>query len=323
MATDLPSGRLVFFFSDVEGSTRLLTELGDRFAPLLGEQQRLVRHVFDAHDGAEVSTEGDSFFAVFRSPRDAVAAAAEIQRALAAHAWPPGGEFRVRIGLHLGQAILVGDDYVGIDVNRAARIANAAHGGQVVMSDETATAIAGELPDDVGIVDLGRHRLKDVGVERLWRLDIAGVVPGPGHLRTLEANPSNLPTEVTPLVDRKDAATVLEHAISDHALVTITGAGGIGKSRLAIHVARTLVTDFSDGVFHLDLAPIERTEMVVMELAILLGVRMPSSGDATDPLIEFLRDRRVLVVLETVDSTPASPPSSRARSSAARRPGSW
>ena len=304
MATDLPSGRLVFFFSDVEGSTRLLTGLGDRFAPLLGEQQRLVRDVFDARGGVEVSTEGDSFFAVFRLPLDAVTAAADIQRALAAHAWPPGGEFRVRIGLHLGQAILVGDDYVGIDVNRAARIANAANGGQVVMSDETAAAIAGDLPDDVAVVDLGRHRLKDVGVERLWRLEIAGVLAGSGPLRTLEANPSNLPAEVTPLVDRQDAATALRQAIADHALVTITGAGGIGKSRLAIHVARTLVTDFPDGVFHLDLAPIERTETVVMELAILLGVRMPTSGDATDPLIGFLRDRRVLLVLETADRHP-------------------
>ena len=247
MATDLPSGRLVFFFSDVEGSTRLLTELGDRFAPLLGEHQRLVRAAFEAHGGVEVSTEGDSFFAVFRSPRDAVAAAAEIQRALAAHAWPPGAEFRVRIGLHLGQAILAGDDYVGIDVNRAARIANAANGGQVVISDETAAAIAGELPDGVAIVDLSRHRLTDIGVERLWQLEIAGVVTSPSPLRTLEASPSNLPAEVTPLVDRQDEATALRQAIADHALVTVTGAGGIGKSRLAIHVARTLLTDLPDG----------------------------------------------------------------------------
>ena len=304
MATDLPSGRLVFFFSDVESSTRLLTDLGDRFAPLLGEEQRLIRAAFDAHGGVEVSTEGDSFFAVFRSPLHAVAAAADTQRALAAHAWPPGGEFRVRIGLHLGQAILVGADYVGIDVNRAARIANAANGGQVVVSDETAAAIAGGLPGGLALVDLGRHRLKDIGVERLWRLDIEGLAPRSGALRSLEAHPSNLPAEVTSLVDREAESIALQTALAEHALVTVTGAGGIGKSRLAIHVARALVADFPDGVFYLDLAPIDRVETVLTELAILLGVRMPPSGEVTDPIIESLRDRRVLLVLETADRNP-------------------
>ncbi|MBA2570628.1 MAG: adenylate/guanylate cyclase domain-containing protein, partial [Chloroflexi bacterium] len=161
VAADLPSGRLVFFFSDVEGSTRLLTDLGDRFPPLLGEHQRLVRASLADHGGIEISTEGDSFFAVFRSPVDAVAAAADSQRGLAAHAWPRGHEFRVRIGLHVGQAIVAGDDYVGIDVNRAARIAAAGNGGQVVLSDETADAVAGRLPVGLALLDLGRHRLRD------------------------------------------------------------------------------------------------------------------------------------------------------------------
>ena len=142
-ARELPSGRLVFFFSDVEGSTRLLTDLGGRYAPLLGEHQRLMRAAFEAHGGTEISTEGDSFFAVFRSALDAVAAAADAQRSLAAFDWPPGHAFRVRIGLHVGQAIVAGDNYVGIDINRAARISNAANGGQVVLSDEMADSVAG------------------------------------------------------------------------------------------------------------------------------------------------------------------------------------
>ncbi len=304
VAADLPSGRLVFFFSDVEGSTRLLSDLDDRFPALLGEHQRLVRASFEAHGGIEISTEGDSFFAVFRSPLDAVTAAANMQRGLAAHPWPPGHEFRVRIGLHVGQAIRAGDNYVGIDVNRAARIANAANGGQVVLSDETADAVRGDLPGGLTLLDLGRHRLRDIGVARLWQLEIDGLRTPSGPLRTLEAHPSNLPVEMTPLVDREDESMALQRLLADTSLVTVTGTGGIGKSRLAVHVARSLLADFPDGVFYLDLAPIDRIESVVTELAALLNVRISPRGDATDSLLEHLRDRRALLVLETADRQP-------------------
>jgi predicted ATPase/class 3 adenylate cyclase len=301
---DLPSGRLVFFFSDVEGSTRVLTELGDRFAALLGEHQRLVRGAFAAHDGVEISTEGDSFFAVFRAPVDAVAAAAAAQRSLAAHAWPVGNEFRIRVGLHVGRAILAGDNYVGIDVNRAARVANAANGGQVILSDEMADAVGGELPAGLALLDLGRHRLKDIGVARLWQLAIDGLPTPAGPLRSLEAHSTNLPLDATPLVDRAEETQALRRLIADNRLVAVTGTGGVGKSRLAVHVARSLVADFPDGVFYLDLAPIDRLETAVTELASLLNVRMPPSGDASDALLEHLRDRRTLLLLETADRHP-------------------
>lgn len=304
VAAALPNGRLVFFFSDVEGSTRLLTDLGGRFPPLLGEHQRLIRASFAAHGGIEISTEGDSFFAVFRSPLDAVTAAADAQRWLAANAWPPGHEFLVRIGLHVGQAILAGDNYVGIDVNRAARIANAANGGQVVLSDETSDAVAGELPAGLALVDLGRHRLRDIGVARLWQLEIDDLPTQSAPLRTLEAHPSNLPIETTSLVDREDESIALRRLIAESPLVTVTGTGGIGKSRLAVHVARKLVADFPDGVFFLDLAPIDRIETVMTDLAAVLDVRIPPSGQVIGSLLEHLRDRRALLVLDTADRHP-------------------
>ncbi len=304
LAAGLPSGRLAFFFSDVEGSTRLLADLGGRFAPLLSEHQRLVRSTFAAHGGTEISTEGDSFFAVFLSGLDAVAAAADARRGLAAYDWPPGHEFRVRVGIHVGQAIVAGDNYVGIDINRAARIANAANGGQVVLSDEASRSVVGTLPADLRLLDLGRHRLKDIGVERLWQLEIEGVETRTGSLRSIEAHPSNLPIQTSLLVDREDEVVALRRLIGESPLVTVTGAGGIGKSRLAIEAARALLPEYPDGVFYLDLAPIDQLETVVTELAAVIDVRMPPSGDLADSLLEHLRDRRVLLVLETADRHP-------------------
>jgi len=303
-AARLPSGRLVFFFSDVESSTRLLTDLGDRFASLLGEHQRLMRAAFEAHGGTEISTEGDSFFAVFDSALDAVTAAADAQRSLAAFKWPPGHEFRVRMGIHVGQAILAGDNYVGIDINRAARIANAANGAQVILSDEISEAVAGKMPANLTLLDLGRHRLKDVGVARLWQLQIDGLQVRSSPLRTLEAHPSNLPAQTTSLVDREAEQVALRRLIVDGPLVTVTGAGGIGKSRLAVEVARAALPDYPDGVFYLDLASIDRIETAITELAMLMDVRIPPSGDISDVLLEYLRNRRVLWVLETADRHP-------------------
>ena len=230
-ADDLPSGRLVFLFSDVEGSTRLLTDLGDRYADLLAVHQRHLRTAFAAHRGREISTEGDSFFAVFRAPLDALGAAADAQRALAAHEWPAGHAFRVRIGLHVGHAIVVGGDYVGIDINRAARISQAAHGGQVILSDELAAEVAHVLLPGLSLRDLGRHRLKDIGVVHLRQLDVDGLPSRFGPPRTLEAHPSNLPAETTALVDRDAEAHALAQLIVEGPLVTVTGTGGIGKSR--------------------------------------------------------------------------------------------
>ncbi len=308
LAAGLPSGRLAFFFSDVEGSTRLLADLGDRFPALLGEHQRLVRAALAAHGGTEISTEGDSFFAVFLGALEALGAAADAQRGLAAYDWPPGHELRVRMGIHIGQAIVAGDNYVGIDINRAARIANAANGGQVVLSGETADTVAGQLPQDLRLLDLGRHRLKDIGVQRLWQLEIEGFETRSGSLRTLEAHPSNLPIQTSPLVDREQDVLELRRLISHNPLVTVTGAGGIGKSRLAVEAARAVLPDYPDGVFFLDLAPIDRIENVLTELATVVDVRVPPSGDVADALLEHLRDRRVLLVLETVDRHPGIAP---------------
>jgi predicted ATPase/class 3 adenylate cyclase len=297
---DRPTGKLTFLFSDIEGSTRLLMALGEGYAPPHREHQRIVRDGIGAHAGMEVSTEGDSFFVVFMSATDAIAAAADIQRSLAAHAWPEGAEFRVRIGLHSGQAVVAGDDYVGLDVNRAARIANAANGGQTVLSDAVRAA-APSPQEGFTLRDLGRHRLKDVGVEHLWQLDIEGLPTVFGALRSLEAHPTNLPAERTSFIGRETESRALADLVLTSQLVTVTGPGGIGKSRLAVAVARSLIEHFPDGVFYLDLAPHERFESLLSELALVSDTRLPPGDDQVDAFVERFAGRSALLVFDTAD----------------------
>ena len=296
-----PTGRLTFCFSDVEGSTRLLIGLGDGYAGAHAEHQRIVRAAFDAHSGMEISTEGNSFFAVFVNAAEAVAAAADIQRGLAAHAWPEGADFRVRLGLHTGQAVIAGDDYVGLDVNRAARIANAANGGQTVLSDTARASVGSSLPGDLALRDLGRHRLKDVGVERLWQLDVPGLADTFGPLRSLEAHPTNLPTERTSFVGRTGERAALAAAVRVSPLVTVTGPGGIGKSRLAIAVAKSLVGEFPDGVFYVDLASHDQVEPLLSELARISDTRLSPDGDPVAAILGRFVGRSALLVFDTAD----------------------
>jgi class 3 adenylate cyclase len=173
----LPSGTVTFLFTDIEGSTRLLTQLGAGYAEVLGEHRRVLRAAFDAYDGREVHTMGDAFFVAFARAGDAIAAAVTGQRALASRSWLEGVDVRVRMGVHTGQAAIAQDDYIGLDVHRAARICSAGHGGQILISGSTRELVAGELPTDVALSDLGEHRLKDLDrPERLFQVR-AGDLP--------------------------------------------------------------------------------------------------------------------------------------------------
>ena len=203
MATsELPSGTVTFLFSDIEGSTRLLQELGDGYVALLQDHNRIFREVILEHEGAEVATEGDSFFVVFRSPLRAVDAAGEIQQRLANQPFP--APVRVRIGLHTGQGQLAGGDYVGIDVHRAARIAAAGHGGQILVSDATRALVESNLSASLSLLDLGPHRLKDLAhPERLYELAVEGLPSKFPPPRSLDARPNNLPVQLTRFIGRE------------------------------------------------------------------------------------------------------------------------
>jgi predicted ATPase/class 3 adenylate cyclase len=283
---DLPTGTVTFLFTDVEGSTRLLHEHGAAYADLLAEHRRALREAFARHQGVEVDTQGDAFFVAFSRAADAVAAAAEAQRAL------EPGPIRVRVGLHTGEPIVTEEGYVGIDVHRAARIAGAAHGGQIVLSETTRGLLDG--PD---VRDLGEHRLKDLtGAERLFQLGEGDFPP----LRTLEA--TNLPVVSTPLVGRQQELVELVALLSDGArLLTLTGAGGTGKTRLALQVAAELVGRLSDGVFWVPLAGLSDPELLPSEVAQAIG--------APDDLGGFLRGKELLLLLDNfehlLDAAPA------------------
>src|SRR5437667_3139332 len=223
----LPTGTVTFLFTDIEGSTRLLQELGDRYVLVQDEHAAIVRQATAEAGGVQVSTEGDSFFLVFPNPAGAVRAAVAAQRGLATHDWSPGPRVRVRMGLHTGEGVRGGDDYVGIDVNRAARIAGAAHGGQVVVSDATRGLVEHALPEGTSLRDLGEHRLKDIiHPERLHHLVIDGLPADFPPLRTVDARPNNLPAQLTSFVGREEQIAEVGRVLARARLLTLTGAGG-------------------------------------------------------------------------------------------------
>jgi predicted ATPase len=263
-------------FTDIEGSTRLLQELGDRYGEVLDEHRRVLRQAFHRHGGVEVDTQGDAFFYAFSKATDAAAAAQEGQAALA------GGEVRVRMGIHTGEPLLTDEGYVGVDVHRAARISSAAHGGQVVLSDATARLI------DADLRDLGEHRLKDLDVpQRLYQLGQDAFPP----LRTL--NYSNLPVPATALIGRARECEEIRELLREHRLVTLVGPGGGGKTRLALQIAADAIDEFKDGVYWVPLAPVREPELVEATIAQAVGI--------TDGLANHLANRQTLLLLDNFE----------------------
>ena len=301
-----PSGTVTLLFSDIEGSTRLLQRTGgDAYADLLAEHRRLLAETFDRHNGFHVGGEGDSFFFVFASADEAAAAAAEAQRALAGHEWPTGTEVRVRIGLHTGEPRVIGRDYVGLDVHRAARVMAAGHGGQVLLTEATRAL----LDDRFEVRDLGDHRLRDLsGTQRLYQLLVDGLPAEFPPLRTLDNRPSNLPPTSTSFVGRtrelEEIAEMLKRR--DVQLLTLTGPGGAGKSRLALQVASSMVEGFDHGVFFVSLSPVRDWELVGLTIAQTLGLREHPGEPVLDALTEYLRDRRMLLVLDNLEQVTAA-----------------
>src|SRR5918996_1323509 len=300
--TELPTGTVTFLFTDIEGSPRVLQELGEGYRAVQDRHAEILRAAFGARDGREVRTEGDSFFAVFRTPAQAVAAAVAAQRALAEEKWPHGGLLRVRMGLHTGEGVLGGDDYIGIDVNRAARIAAAGHGGQILISEATRALVEHILPDGVPIRDLGTHRLKDIHhAERLFDLAIERLQAEFPPPRTLDARPNNLPHQLTTFIGRREAIDETEQLLSDHRLVTLTGPGGSGKTRLALEVAGNLLPSLPDGAFFVDLTPIADPGQVCPAICQVLGVREEPGSDLIDTLVDRLAGQRLLLLLDNFE----------------------
>jgi predicted ATPase/class 3 adenylate cyclase len=291
-------------FSDIEGSTVLLNRLGGRYGEALSAQRAMMRAAVSGWRGHEMGTEGDSFFVVFASAADAVACAAAAQRALGGYAWPGGAPVRVRMGLHSGEPSRHEDGYIGMDVHRAARIAATAHGGQVLMSGVTWELARPGLPGELSIRDLGQHRLKDIREpERVYQLAGPGLAERFPPLKSLGA-PTSLPAPATPLVGRDGDLERLRAVIARPGvrLVTLTGTGGVGKTRLALAAAASLDAAFPHGVFFVALAAVRDAGVMWKAIADDLDV----DGDEPAAVRKHLADRQALLVLDNLEQLPGA-----------------
>jgi predicted ATPase/class 3 adenylate cyclase len=291
----LPGGVVTLLFTDIEGSTRLLRELGDDYASALAAHRRVIREAYAAYGGVEVDTQGDAFFVAFARASDAVAAAAAMQHALAE------GPIRVRMGLHTGEPRVGDEGYVGLDVHRGARIAAVAHGGQVLLSQATHALV------DVRVRDLGPHRLKDLSVpERLYQLEVDGLESEFPPVRTIEAGMKNLPAPRTSFVGRREELEEIDRLLDepDCRLLTLVGPGGVGKTRLALEAAARRVERYPHGVHFVPLGSVASSEFLAPAVAESLQFSVDAAHSAIaaeEQLLDFLGERSALLVLDNFE----------------------
>src|SRR5579859_2424555 len=307
----LPTCTITFLFTDVEGSTRLWEEHSQAMRQVMARHDALLTQVFERHDGVVVRPrgEGDSLFAVFVRVSDAVAAALAGQRALAAEDWGEIGLLRVRMGLHTGEADLREGDYYGSAVNRCARLRSAGHGGQILLSEATAVLVRGTVPQHVPLVDLGRHRLKDLSeAEPIFQLRAPDLPDAFPPLATLDAHPNNLPFQLTSFIGREQELSDLVHLLGAARLITLTGPGGSGKTRLALQVAAQMLDAFPDGVWFVDLFGVLDAVGVIPAIAQVLTVRESEGRSLAVSLAAYLRRKRLLLLLDNFEQVVAAAP---------------
>ena len=296
---ELPSGTVTFLFTDLEGSTHLWDEFPDAMRPALARHDALLRGAIAGSNGHVVKMTGDGAHAVFSHARDAVAAAAKAQVALGHEPWVEVAPLRVRMGLHTCEVEVRDGDYFGSAVNRAARLMGTAHGGQVVMSTITA-----ELAREAGfdLRDLGEHRLAGLSrSERVWQLSADGLTDAFPPLRSVDALPGNLPRQVTSFVGRETELDSLMRLLRARTLITLTGVGGVGKTRLALETAAAMVGEFDDGAWLCELAPVTDPAAVWDTLAATFRL-LPSPGRGVhDVVLDYLAGKRLLLVLDNCE----------------------
>ncbi len=289
---DLPTGTVTLLFTDIEGSTHLLQQLGEGYAGVLIECRELLRGAFSQHHGYEVDTQGDAFFVAFTRASDAVSAAVAAQRALASHNFAEGVAVAVRMGLHTGEPSVGAEGYIGLDVHHAARIMSAGHGGQILLSQTTRDLVEHDLPDRVSLRDHGEHRLKDLQrPAHLYQLVIADLPANFPPLKTLDSHPNNLPIQLTRLIGREKEITAVRYLFQreDVRLMTLTGSGGTGKTRLGLQVAAELS------------APISDPTLVVSTIAQTLDLKETGEQPLFDLLKGYLQDKEVLLLLDNFE----------------------
>jgi predicted ATPase/class 3 adenylate cyclase len=297
---------VTFLFTDVEGSTMVLERAGSVYAEVLQRHNEILSRAIGEHGGVIVDTAGDSFFGAFPTAPAAASAAIASQLRLAEPGWPGGFELRVRVGLHAGVAQVFGDGYVGLDVHRAARLMAAAHGGQVLASQSTVELLGGQFD----LVDLGEHRLKDLSLpQRIYQVNVPGLRIEFPPIRTLENKPTNLPVQRTTFVGREREVVEVTRLLRrpDVPLITIAGAGGVGKTRLALQAAAEVIDEFANGVFFVSLAPLRDPDLVLPTVAQVLGLGDPGR-DPADALRVYLREKELLLVVDNFEHVDGAAP---------------
>ncbi len=291
-----------FLFTDIEASSRLWEEQPERMRLSLVRHDRILREAVLRHHGVVVKTTGDGLHAAFQDPRDAVVAAVHIQIALDEPASTDALALRVRCGMHAGVIERRDGDYFGSAVNRAARIMSAAHGGQVLVSQAVADLIRDRLPDGLSLRDLGAVRLRDLSsAERVYQVVHAKLRSDFPALRSLEAVPNNLPQQVTTFIGREREQEEVKAALKKARLLTLSGIGGMGKTRLSLQVAADVINDYSDGVWFVELAPITDSNLVPQAVASVLGVKEEAGRLVGEALVAYVRDRQLLLVLDNCE----------------------
>jgi predicted ATPase/class 3 adenylate cyclase len=297
----LPSGIVAFLFTDIEGSTQRWEQHRDAMDAAVKRHDSIVRSAIETHQGYVFKTVGDAFCAAFGSASDALDAAIDIQRGLAQEDFAAVAGLRVRVGLHVGEASERDGDYFGPAVNRAARLMSIGHGGQVLLSGRMRD-FSGALPPGSSLVDLGLRRLKDLtDPEHVWQLSIEGLPQQFPPLTSLDARPNNLPAQLTRLIGRDAEADEVEALVTKHRIVTLTGSGGIGKTRLALQVAADLLDRYPDGVWFADLAPITDPELVASVVAQALGMAQEQAHRVDVALAEWLQRKKLILVLDNCE----------------------
>jgi predicted ATPase/class 3 adenylate cyclase/Tfp pilus assembly protein PilF len=305
----LPEGTVTFLFTDLESSVKLWEQHPEAMPHALARHDALLRQAIENQGGHVFKTVGDAVHAVFGVPAEAVAAALEAQRALLTEPWEETGPLRVRMALHTGVPQLREGDYFGAVLNRVARLKEAGHGGQVLLSAATQELVRDHLPEGVCLHDLGEHRLRDLArPERVYQLVHTGMSAEFPPLRGLDARPNNLPVQPTPLIGREEEVVTLQQMLgrAEVRLVTLTGPGGTGKTRLALRVAADLLDRFRDGVYFVDLAPIHAPALVAATIAQTLGVRDTGEGSLLESLKRHLREKQHLLVLDNFEQVLAA-----------------
>jgi predicted ATPase/class 3 adenylate cyclase/DNA-binding CsgD family transcriptional regulator len=302
---DLSAARtLSFLFTDIEDSAAMFRRLGGASTGVLADHHRLIHEALAAHGGRRMDTQGDTFSAVFGTARACTAAAIAIQQAMAMHSWPGGGRLRVRIGIHAGEAEETGTGLVGMEVYRGARIAAVAHGGQILVSAAAAALLEDSLPGGASLHDLGMHRLKDLSrPEQIFQLDAPGLPAAFPPLQSLDNPrlPNNLPVQASSFIGRDTELAAVSRLIAASRLVTLTGVGGVGKTRLALQIASEMLDGSGDGVWLAELASFTDPDLVAPTVAAAVGVEEAADRPVLDTLIESLRARELLLVLDNCE----------------------